>query len=89
MNFLKQGSAIKYLDQMLNSKEELAASKSMILKIEKCCQAVDAKMNLADVVNDDGNMVGLKDVFGANFSTGMHESFFNKWIHLVNPPSDK
>tara|TARA_B100001094_G_C17669119_1_gene547886 strand:+ start:21 stop:482 length:462 start_codon:yes stop_codon:yes gene_type:complete len=24
-----------------------------------------------------------------DFSTGMHESFFNKWIHIVNPPSDK
>jgi len=57
-------SSLRQLDHCIPDREALSQLRAMLDKVEKCCQALDRKLNLADVLGDPKNLGSLRNVFG-------------------------
>src|SRR6478735_7233246 len=61
-----------YLDQYLQDRESLKQLRTILDKVEKCCSALDRKLNLAEVLEDPANSKSLRELFGDDgFMTGI------------------
>lgn len=65
------GSNLRHLSQCLRHREDLEHFQRIFDKIQKCCAAVDRKLNLADILNDSKNQSSLDRLFGDSYDIGL------------------
>jgi hypothetical protein len=57
-------SRLRMIDQCIGDRKGLTALRAFLDKIEKCCSALDRKLNLAEVLEDPANQKSLANYWG-------------------------
>lgn len=56
--------SLRLLEQFLTTRESIPHFKQLLDKIDKCCTAVERRMNLAEILQDEANLKSLTQIFG-------------------------
>lgn len=63
---------LKLFDSLLGGRAELRRMQEWLKRVDRCCQAVDQGINLADLLQDPANRKSLESLFGvSNLSIGL------------------
>lgn len=68
----RQIMGLHHLDHCLHDRDDLTRLSAVLKKVDRCCQAVDGGMNLAEVIRDPKNYQSLVKTFGGyEFDVGL------------------